>query len=52
MLPSVKHRGHPAEKRRTRDISSVAACIACWLWAGLAIVAGMALLALFAINRT
>jgi len=51
MVPSVTHRGHSSQNRRTRDISSVAALIACWLWGSVAIVAGLALLALFAINR-
>ncbi len=51
MLPSVTHRGQPSEDRRTRAIASLAAGVACWLWGGVAIVAGMSLLVLFAVNR-
>lgn len=45
------HHSHSSENRRSGDISVVAACVACWFWAGLALMSGLALLALLAINR-
>ncbi len=51
MLSTVNHRGDSSVNHRSRNISIVAACMACWFWAGLAIMACLALLALLAITR-